>query len=161
MCVLFFYNLGCSGYLTRITINFQVHWIPYKPRKYIKHHWNINIRGEHFRFSPVLGQNKQPNRIFFSSIFWTKPTMFGSVRVFSLPNPLQPKIISDFFHLSNFFKDFIFVLFLILQICAFYVYFLRNLGFLNKYDTFFNWLGIHDLQKIQSRFSFYRSLPKN
>jgi hypothetical protein len=32
----------------------------------------MSIRAEHFRFGPVLDQNKQPNRIFFL-IFWTDP----------------------------------------------------------------------------------------
>jgi hypothetical protein len=62
--------------------------------------------------------------------------MFGSVRFFPLPNQFKLKIISGFFHCSYFFEDFIFVLFLISQICAFCAYFLRNLGFLNKYDSF-------------------------
>jgi hypothetical protein len=78
---------------------------------------------------------KQPNRNYFFSSFWTEPnrkpirtepktdsnrtenrfeqTMFGSVRFFSFPNQFKPKIISGFFHCSYFFKDLIFVLFLI------------------------------------------------
>jgi hypothetical protein len=104
-------------------------------------------------FFQVFEPNRTENRF--------EPTMFGSVRFFSLPNQFKPKIISGFFHCSYFFKDLIFVLFLISQICALCAYFLRNLGFLNKYDSFFNWLGMHDIQKFNPDFLFVRSLPKN
>jgi hypothetical protein len=136
----------------------------------MENHFKGPHRAEHFRFGPVLGQKKQPNRNYFFSSFWTEPNRkpvrtdhvrFGSVRFFSLPNQFKPKIISGFFHCSYFFKDLIFVLFLISQICALCAYFLRNLGFLNKYDSFFNWLGMHDIQKFNPDFLFVRSLPKN
>jgi len=104
-------------------------------------------------FFQVFEPNRKPVR--------TNHVRFGSVRFFSLPNQFKPKIISGFFHWSYFFRDFIFVLFLISQIYAFCAYFLRNLGFLNKYDSFFNWLGMHDIQKFNPDFLFVRSLPKN
>jgi hypothetical protein len=102
-------------------------------------------------FFQVFEPNRTENRF--------EPTMFGSV--FSLPNQFKPKIISGFFHCSYFFKDLIFVFFLISQICAFCAYFMRNIGFLNKYVSFFNWLGMHDIQKFNPDFLFVRSLPKN
>ena len=33
----------------------------------------VQPRAEHFRFGPVLNQNKQPNRFYFFLIFWTEP----------------------------------------------------------------------------------------
>jgi hypothetical protein len=57
-------------------------------------------RAEHFRFDPVLDQNKQPNRNFFQ-VFEPnqtknrfKPINFGSVWfVFSPSKPVQTEII--------------------------------------------------------------------
>ena len=36
----FFFNPACSGQLICITINFWIHWISYKPNKYIRHREN-------------------------------------------------------------------------------------------------------------------------
>ena len=56
-------------------------------------------RAEHFRFGPVLDQNKQLNRIYIFLVFDPnrtenrfKPINFGSVRFFSLPNRFKPKL---------------------------------------------------------------------
>jgi len=40
------------------------------------------------------------------------------------------------------------------------VYFLRSLCFLNRYGSFLNWLGMHDIQKFNPDFIFVRSLSK-
>jgi hypothetical protein len=61
----------------------------------------ICTRAEHFRFGPILDQNKQPNHFFFFS-FWTepnrtenrfKPINFGSVRSVCFPSkPVQTEL---------------------------------------------------------------------
>jgi hypothetical protein len=87
----------------------------------------VPCRAEHFRFGLVLDKKTtKPKLFFFKFLNRTEPktdsnrtenrfeqTMFGSVRFFSFPNQFKPKIISGFFHCSYFFKDLIFVLFLI------------------------------------------------
>lgn len=38
------------------------------------------------------------------------------------------------------------------------VYFLRNLCFLNRYDSFLNWMGIHDILKLNRLIWFFFSV---
>ena len=73
---------------------------------------------------------------------------FGSVRFFFLPNQFKPKLFqlsfySEFFHWPYFFRNSIFVLFLISQICA---YFHRK-SWLSQHGFFLKWLGMYDKQK--------------
>jgi len=129
--------------------------------------------------------NNQTKINFFKFLNWTEnrfePTMFGLF--FPLPNQFKPKLFQlsfflgsftghifqrFYFHLVSvffwvfslviFFRDYIFILFLFLQLCA---YFLWNLGFLNKHDSFLNRLGMYDIQKFNHNFLFVRFLPKN
>ena len=72
-------------------------------------------RGEHFWFGLVLGLNKQPNWIYFFSIFWTelnrKPVRTDHIRFgsgFFPSKPISTENYFWFFSLIKFFQGFYF-----------------------------------------------------
>jgi hypothetical protein len=101
--------------------------------------WTKIINQTEIIFFQVFEPNQTENRF--------ELTIFSSVQFFSLPNQFKRKLFQlsfyfEFFHWPYFFRNSIFVLFLISQI---YAYFHRSV--LSQHGFFLKWLGMYDEQE--------------